>query len=475
MAGQDFRRWRSISILLLTLAVGVLSAPVADAQNWKVIPPRVNPAQVNILRGQVATILRADAAPNPAAIKQLDDYFKGYLYPSMTDIDPLALGALSKKREDLFQRYLNSTKSQAARDHVNTISLQAMGAIAKGPYHPAVRYNAALILGQLDVQPGKPLPAGTDGLLTLLENDQFNNQPVPTAIKVAALVGLQRHLRLGADPAVGERITNAALAVINREELPEDVSAKAYGWVRRQAAEVLAIQFDKGLTPPAYQAFVRVIGDKKMDVDDRCATAKLLRTTMFASAQGLNREDAILALGALAREVLQVEAKDARDYLDEMLAGGSFAAAGGGGRMGGEFGGRGGMEFGGRGEGGGGFADVLQEDLGPQYEKRRMIDRTLAIVAGADAVAEGGSDEEKARLTEFSTEIRTVAEAALPDSATTEAITDAVDKLEARISTMVAGWAPAQPAGEAAEEDAEAVELPEEAPAAEAPAEAAGG
>jgi hypothetical protein len=101
-----------------------------------------------------------------------------------------------------------------------------------------------------------------------------------------------------------------------------------------------------------------------------------------------------------------------------------------------------------------------------------MIDRTLAIVVGADAVAEGASDEEKARLTEFSTEIRTVAEAAAPENALIEEITDAVDKLEARIDRMVASWAPAHPAGEdaAAEGEAEAVDLLEEEPAEEDPA-----
>jgi hypothetical protein len=78
-----------------------------------------------------------------------------------------------------------------------------MNAIAKGNYHPAVRYNAALILGQLDAQPGaKPLPAGTEAILAFLENDQFNNVPVPTAVQIAALVSLHRHARLGVDPPV---------------------------------------------------------------------------------------------------------------------------------------------------------------------------------------------------------------------------------------------------------------------------------
>jgi hypothetical protein len=426
-----------------------------------------------VLGGQVATILRDAQAPNAAALKQLDDFFMGHFYPLMTDTDPLALGQLAEKREQLFQRYLNAIKSQAARDHLNANTLKAMGSIAQGPYHPAVRYNAVLIIGQLDAQPGvKALPAGTDALLTLLENEQFNNQPVPTAVKVAALVGLQRHVRLGVDAPIGERITKAALAVANREDTPEDASGKAYGWVRRQAAKVLAAQFEKGLTPPVYQTFVRLISDEKNDLDDRCAVAQLLQPTMFSGVQGLDTEDIALALGALAREVLELEAEQAGDYLDEMLEGGGLAAGGeGGGRF------RGGEGYMRGGEGGGAFDMSALDDSAPNYEKRRLLDRIFAIAAGAQAVGAGASDELKERLAEFSTTLLTVAEAAAPDNATTADIADMVVELEANIGRMVSAWAPAKPAADEAVEEEEAVELPAEAPAdaAAAPAEAAGG
>ena len=80
----------------------------------------------------------------------------------MTAYDPPeALGKLAALRDQLFTRYINTAKSQGARDHLNSKTLLAMGAIAKGAYHPAVRYNAALIVGQLEPTSGTPLPPAT--------------------------------------------------------------------------------------------------------------------------------------------------------------------------------------------------------------------------------------------------------------------------------------------------------------------------
>ncbi len=480
--------WRQSIVAAAALLLSAGAMRPAVGQHYKVIAPRVNEAQSKVLSGQVATILRNASPPGAAEIKLLDDYFKGSYYPLMTSIDAVALGELSVKREKFFQLYINPAKSQGARDHLNAMTLRQMGSFAIGPYHPAVRYNAALIMGQLDTQPGgRPLPAGTKGLLTILEGEAFNKITVPTAVKVAALVGLQRHVRLGVDAPTAEQITKAALAVANREELPEDASAKAYGWVRRQAAKVLAMQFEKGLTPPVYETFVRLVADEKMDLDDRCAIAGLLKPDMFSGAKGLDAEAMTQALGGLARKVLAVEAEEAGDYVDAMIGGGVPAAGG----FGGGFGGRGGfgMEGGGGREfgGGGGGLDLNAlglEDQGPKYEKRRMIDRTVAIVAGAEALKAGGSDELKERLTEFSTMILAVAEAAAPENARNEDIAPAVVQLQEDVDRFVSNWAPAKAQADdaAAEAGDELLEAPDEAPAeapadeaAAAPAEAAGG
>lgn len=49
--------WQSI-VALVAVTLGMGPSRSSDAQNFKVIPPRLNKAQANVLGGQVAAILR---------------------------------------------------------------------------------------------------------------------------------------------------------------------------------------------------------------------------------------------------------------------------------------------------------------------------------------------------------------------------------------------------------------------------------
>jgi hypothetical protein len=107
-----------------------------------------------------------------------------------------------------------------------------------------------------------------------------------------------------------------------------------------------------------------------------------------------------------------------------------------------------------------------------------MIDRTLAVANGAQAVAAGSPDELKQRLTDLSTMFVQVAEGAAPDNVTIDEIAKAVSDLRNDVDRLVTAWAPAAaPADEVIEEQeapAAAEDAEEPAAAAEAPAEAAG-
>jgi light-harvesting protein B-800-850 alpha chain len=118
-------------------------------------------------------------------------------------------------------------------------------------------------------------------------------------------------------------------------------------------------------------------------------------------------------------------------------------------------------------EGGMGMGMSMPEDLGPNYERRRMIDRLLAIADGATAVAAGGTDDTKAKLTELAASLRTVAEGSAADAASTEQVAAEVVKLSGNFNRMLASWAPA--AGAASDDSALEEEFGAEA-AAEKPA-----
>ena len=454
-------RWQSIFALALVAAACCAARP-ADAQSYRALKP-APVAQARALTGRVSTTLRSASDPSAEDLKVLDEYFMKYFFPSMTvHQPPETLGQLGTSREWLFTRYINIAKSQGARDHLTSNTLKAMGAIAKGAYHPAVRYNAALIVGQLDQTPGTPLPAATEVLISLLESDEINKVPVPTALKVAAIIGLQRRLN-GLEPALAERVAKAATAIALRKETPEDATPEVYGWVRRNAAKLLTAQVAKGMTPEVHQTMVTLISDKSIDLDDRCNIAQLLKPDMYKTAEGLDVESMTIALGDLAKQVLTLEAKDAKKYEDELFQGGAGFGPGGGG--GGIPMGRGGE----RGMGPGGFGGgmgLTPEEMGPNYERRRMIDRLLAIADGASAVAAGGSDESKAKLGELVVALRGVAEPAAEEKALLETIAPAVQDLSVDVNKLVATWIPAA----AADDEPAAADFGEEEPAADKPA-----
>ena len=84
------------------------------------------------------------------------------------------------------------------------MTFKAMGEIvgAHAPAHPAVRYNAILIIGQLDRntperQPPEPLPAAeaADGIV----NSATTDKRFPPSVILGAIIGLDRHAQYQSD------------------------------------------------------------------------------------------------------------------------------------------------------------------------------------------------------------------------------------------------------------------------------------
>lgn len=466
-------------------ALSLVAASCAPAQQ----APATSPAA---LKARVNAILKQPQDPSDAERAILDEYFNKSFFPTLIDGSPEQLGQLAEQRKVLATQFLNVKGSQAAHDHLLALTMKAVGQnIAIRNYHPAIRYNAVLIIGQLDKEvpkggPAAPVPyaPATTALVVMLEKSDFNGVPVTSPVKLAALVGLERHVKNGADPTLAERINAAALAIATNQETPVDASPEVHDWMRRLAVRVLVEQQKKGLTAPVYDAVAKLVGSKQVNLDDRCGIAELVKTPMVQGAQGLNPETMALALGRLARDVTAFEAKEARKYQKDIAGDDSSAALAGGG-LGGGFGGG----FGGRGlgpEGGfspelglgpeGGFSGGVPYDpaaaQGPRIEKRRLLDRLKAVADAVDQFGAASTDETKERMSDLSAPVR----AALNDAAKTDATQLGVAKsmiaLAAEVEELVNEWSPAEPAAE--EGDAAAEEEPagdaEAAPAVDAAA-----
>ena len=458
-------------VVLAAVVLAALNGAPAEAQGYKQLNADAAAGQ---LRGKAGAAVRQAGAPTPAQLADIDKFFNSYYFPTMTNTDPAQLGALAKLRKDLFVQYINAAKDAQMRTHLLNLSFKASGSISAGPYHPAARYNAALILGQLDQTPATgatpptPLAAGTNALTALLERPDINGVPVPPAVKIAALVGLERHTRIRVDPQYSERITAAALAIATRKEPPADISDDVNGWMRRLAAQVLANQFVAGVTAPVHEVFVTLIGSKELNLDDRCEVARLLKPTMYRNVQGVDAGEMADALGRLAKAIFAGERAKAEKYQEELLgdpsAGGGFGGGGFDGGRGGGFGGRGGRggrgggyggEFGGRDGFGGGFGGMAMGPQGPHFEKRRTLDRVMALIAGASAIADGGaSDEVKQRMTALVTPLQEAADVISDDDTAELAVADAVVELAEQVNDIINGWAAGAEPAEGGDADA---------------------
>lgn len=477
----------SFSGMLAAAAVALVlwAASSASAQQ----SPAQSPAA---LKARVNTILKQPQDPTEADRATLDEYFNKSFFPSLVNASPEQLGNLAEQRKVLMTQFLNVKGSQAAHDYLLALTLKTVrDKIAVKAYHPAIRYNAVLIIGQLDKEVAKggganpvPYADATKTLVVFLENDALFGVPVTSPVKLAALVGLERHTRLGVDPTLAERIGAAALAMATKQETPADASPEVHDWMRRLAIRVLAEQQKKGLTAPVYEAIAKLVSSKQVNLDDRCGIAEALKTPMVQGAQGLNPETMALALGKLARDVTAFEAKEARKYQKDVRGDdGSTAFVGGG--FGGGFGGRGmGPEgdFGGiMGMGlEGGFGGGLPFDpaaaLGPRIEKRRLLDRLKAVADAVDQFGGASAGETKQRMSDLSAPLRTAFNDAAKTDAAQLGIARSMIALARTIDELVDEWAPAEPAAAEEEEEVLEDEAADEEPAIDAeaaPAEAA--
>ena len=456
--------WRLAVAAAALLAATVSEAEAARYEQWE---PTLTDAQARSGRVEVGKILRNATSVGAGEKKILDTYFKVYFFPVMTFTDSDSLGNLAKSRKELFQQYINFAQSQAVRDYLIDLSIKSSGKIAFGDFHPAARYNAVLIIGGLDAKsernkPPVVSPDATRALLILTKNDEYKGNPIPSSVKVAALIGLQRHARFGVEDQFAKDLTDAALAIINRQETPEDVTTSVYNWMRVQAAEVLAYQYAGGPTPEVTTALAALLSDEKVKLPERCRTALLLEKMKLA-ADGSDAAVLAPALKRLADAILAEEREAAEEYQEEMLEESGFSAGMGGGGFGGEFGGGGGYgrgggyggggEFGGRGGyGGGDFGAV--EETGPRYERRRMLNRIISLAVGMKKVEDAAADDVKQKLSDILNSLQGLAKSASDKSVTDLDVASNVIETAKLVAGQAADWA-APPAEEPADEPAE--------------------
>jgi hypothetical protein len=255
-----------------------------------------------------------DPTTNAADQPKFIEFFKNFFFPSLTRTDPTSLGQLTRSRDFLFSQVLQATRDKRVQEQLTGFSFGRLQPIVESqgqpPYHPAVRYNAVLMIGMLnDVYPNagqeKPHSKATAFLVEVVNSATVNSN-YPPSVVLGALIGLERHARLAATlpPKDVEAIASAALKIISHEERLPTLDREEQDWLRLRAASVLAQLGSPGNGNQHINAVLK-LASGLAHIDDRCEAAALLGKFKLDGVQldGAIVSEHLLKLTAAVTEV----------------------------------------------------------------------------------------------------------------------------------------------------------------------------
>jgi hypothetical protein len=358
------------NFLALSLLVAICSS--TGWSQYKVLPVAAQfktESAIKKKRSNKSRVFNNSAEFSPDGKKVIDEYYKGYVLPTMTNIkEGSKFGTL---RIEL-QKDLASAKSTSARKYVSDMIYGLTKKIADGSkYHPGARYNAMLVLGDLNdveatfrgaAKPPLPKEAVLRDLLT-----RYKHPKTSDVIKMGALLGLLRHAELRTHPASPKPLSAAqraglakyAVAMMAVEKAPEGRDADGHNWMRRRSAELVGVCGVAGAKDVYAKALIKVILEPESDLSVRCAAAEALGKLDLKSST-LKADDVAKTLGKLAVDCTSAEI----EILKEML----LSRGGGGG------------EYGGGGYGG--DDEIVFSDERTIPTRRRLITRLLQVKSG---------------------------------------------------------------------------------------------
>jgi HEAT repeat protein len=225
------------------------------------------------------------------------------------------------------------TGQRQVYDRLNELVLENTIRLAKSQgknYHPATRFNAALMIGELKA------PEAVPALLDLVKN-----RNLPQAVRVAAMVGLIHHAgpSLGINDAQMIREVTATMVAIAKTPVPGGEQAGGGNWLRGQAAEVLGLLGSVGENGAAAKALGKMVSEGNLPLAERCQAADALGQLDYNGAS-LPVAAYLKALKGLARDALKAEsntppnARRLKSFLEDVLtavrgAGGQQTGIGG--------------------------------------------------------------------------------------------------------------------------------------------------
>lgn len=318
-------RWVIVAALALAWC---LVAPVsASAQSYK-----ADEVDTSLRRaGQIVKRYIRDPGGNADDAQTYRDYFAKYYFPAMTQPTDRYLQDLGKMRFDLFRQFIGSARPNEQTELSDQALEFAKGVVSSGRYHPAVTYNALLILGQIDTRYGAdPTPsADANALLCAVAARAAADARLPRLMLSGALVGLERHAKhLSNLPQANQTKTLETLtAVLDNDNLPGEYREGVRGWVYCQAARALANAPGEDQGGARLAAITKRMADESLDLETRLDLAATLGDLEVPQGAAGGAEAAKVA-HQLAVETAAREHKAATAFEDLFLSGRGRAEGG---------------------------------------------------------------------------------------------------------------------------------------------------
>ena len=309
-------RLRTVRLLVVLMA-GVLlgdwalaqPGPVEAApkpeQNYEELP--VEALKKNDAN-KVSSILMAGKFANGDQAL-FDSFYQDYFLSRWTKVKTIA--SLPAWRKELRISHLGKKAANPnVHDHLNTLVLEFMKNLAVGPYHPAVQVNAMLMIGELNgvEMPPTPLPEALNVMMAAAGNAKLSD-----AVRVAALVGIQRHIAAGISDQEVVRSLTSALLKLEAADLPAGAAAAGREWILALATETLGRLGSVGENNAVFKMMAKTLSDVKLSLSTRSIAAESLGRLNYAGAAGINPVEAAAMLGQFVIDACTEELRRGKD------------------------------------------------------------------------------------------------------------------------------------------------------------------
>ena len=361
-------------IALVALATCLLSSTQASAQTytWEKIDPAFQQQTTKSAKMGLKTQVIMGNAGLASNRDSFDDWYRKYLFPAMSSLE--YLGDLRSNRDSLMkdlERASDSTTHQVLLD----LAYEEAVKRATGDYHPAVKFNALLILGQLNQVelrraerlPPVRLPKAFDFLLAELKKPDQHE-----AVRLGAMFGIRRHVFMVSQRPQDQPIPDAQKAevatlmtsLMAEKTTPENRDERLHIWMRRGAVDTLAALGQVGDGQSIFRALVAVMGDSDEPLSLRLYAARAIGSLDYTNVTGIDAVGTAQKIAAVVAYACRQEDDRIKEMQDEMDA--KDAAGSGGTYAGGYPGMSGGYDGGYEGddEYGGGDYEGEGEDTG---------------------------------------------------------------------------------------------------------------